>query len=100
MFFAVDCVVDTREELLPKAKLVAGGYVGFPARRRTLQLRGALKPPYWRIRVFALDFTPSIEVCCCIHLKFLRILPGCTNPCRTRERNLKTCPFPTKDNHV
>ena len=37
-----------------------------------------------------------VEVCSCIHLKCLRIPPGCTKPCRTRGVNKKTCLFPPK----
>ena len=36
------------------------------------------------------------EVCSCIHLKCLRVLPGCTKPCRTHGGYKKTCLFPPK----
>ena len=37
-----------------------------------------------------------MEVCSCIHLKCLRILPGRTKPCRMRGGNKKTCLFPSR----
>ena len=38
----------------------------------------------------------ATEVCSCIHLNCLRILPGCTKPCRTHGGNKNTCLFPPK----
>ena len=47
--------------------------------------------------IFAFLNGERFEVCSCIHLKCLGILPGCTKPCRTHGgNNKKTCLFAPK----